>query len=277
MSNWSSGEILSKDKLNEMEDKLSSVTSTYNKTTWNDGDIVTADKLNNLENGISTFIPTYSKHTWVDDEEITSDKLNNLDIQIKASKGIYNIGDVVIKDGIESVCVYKEKTRQDWGQYLFVDKNHDLCYYITGLDYVNSNEYDKGLWNPEWGAYKQNAGMQNNYSLYRQFGQGLNNTNLLISMDLQPETKSWPLLWEWVETFRLTHSNDWFIPTYTELLEIYNQKDYLEKLSTEEYPSYWTSLEIDNFRASGVFIHSGNSSNPYKNSHDSRVRLCFYL
>lgn len=70
-------DILTSQKLNEMEGFISSK-STYSKTTWQDEDIVTADKLNNLENGVLSSNSSYSKHTWVDDEEITAVKLNNI-------------------------------------------------------------------------------------------------------------------------------------------------------------------------------------------------------
>ena len=273
MSSWTSGEILSKDKLNEMEDNLSSITSTYNKTIWNDEDIVTADKLNNLENGISTFIPSYSKHTWVDDEEITAVDLNNIDIQINASKGVYNIGDIVIKDGIESVCVYKEETRQDWGQYIFINKNHDLSYYITGSDYVNSEDFNipPGTFGYEWGGYNQDVG-----GTFLTIGKGLTNTNTLISKNLQSYTPEWRVLWDMVEQFRSSHSNDWFVPSLHELLDIYKQRSYLENFST--HPNYyWTSSEFDLGRAYGFNSNDGFSDYSYKYSIHIRARLCFYL
>lgn len=267
MSSWSSGEILSKDKLNEMEDNLSSVTSTYNKTIWNNEDIVTADKLNNLENGISTFIPTYSKHTWVDDEEITAIDLNNIDISQKT----FEIGDVVVKDGVESVCVYKEETRQDWGQYLFVDKNHDLSYYISGSDYVNEEDNENACINLEakygyeWGAYIFANVKDTN------IGKGLSNTNSLIAL-LSDTSSSWPILWDKITEFRADHSNDWFVPSFQEGVQFtYMNNNLLNNLSQNS--KYWTSTEYTTDTAEIV-----GSSGPYsKNFHRARVRLCFYL
>ena len=273
MSSWTSGEILSKDKLNEMEDNLSSVTSTYNKTTWNDEDIVTADKLNNLENGISTFIPTYSKHTWVNDEEITAIDLNNIDITQKT----FEVGDVVVKDGIESVCVYKEETRQDWGRYLFVDKSHDLSYYITGSDYVNSNDYSTspGTFGYEWGGYGINLEMKD--SSYQFIGKGLSNTNTLISKNLTPNTSNWRVLWSMIEGFRDSHSNNWFVPSLNELQQVYTQQSYLENLSTSTNTTYWASSEIDLNGALTVDFIDGYSSYYRKDGHSAHSRLCFYL
>ena len=276
MSNWTSGEILSKDKLNEMEDNLSSVTSTYNKTTWNDEDIVTADKLNNLENGISTFIPTYSKHTWVDNEEITAVKLNNIAITQK----VFEVGDVVVKDGIESVCIYKEETKQDWGQYLFVDKNHDLCYYIDGDDYINSDDYNTspGTFGYEWGGYNITTNISS-----QEIGVGLFNTNSLISKNLQPNTSGWRVLWDMVEEFRSSYSNNWFIPSVNELSEVYKQRSYLENLSNSTRYWYWSSSESNDFGFRPTyanivaFISGGGQTSERKRNHSIRSRLCFYL
>lgn len=274
MNSWTSGEILSKDKLNEMEDNLSSVTSTYNKTTWNDEDIVTTDKLNNLENGISTFIPTYSKHTWVDDEEITAVDLNNIDITQKT----FEVGDVVVKDGIESVCVYKEETRQDWGQYLFVDKNHDLCYYISGDDYVDEEDTEnycinlEAKYGYEWGGYGTSIGITS-----WEIGDGLSNTNSLISMNLTPYTSGWRVLWDMVEQFRSTHSNDWFVPSHYELKEVCSQKSYLENLSTSTRAYYWSSSEYTSNGVHSVHFGDDSQSTLKKYVHTQRSRFCFYL
>ena len=270
MGSWTSDEILSKDKLNEMEDNLSSVTSTYNKTIWNNEDIVTADKLNNLENGISTFIPTYSKHTWVDDEEITAVDLNNIDISQKT----FEVGDVVVKDGIESVCVYKEETRQVWGQYLFVDKNHDLCYYITGNDYTDSDDYNTspGTFGYEWGGHGTSTGITS-----QSIGDGLSNTNSLISKNLQPYTSGWRVVWDMVEEFRSNHSNSWFVPTLQELNQISYQRTHLENLSLSTNPYYWTSSETSSNHACNVYFNGGYSPNYLKLSNNARSRLCFYL
>ena len=273
MSSWTSGEILSKDKLNEMEDNLSSVTSTYNKTIWNDEDIVTANKLNNLENGISTFIPTYSKHTWVNDEEITAVDLNNIDISQKS----FEVGDVVVKDGIESVCVYKEEARQDWGQYLFVDKGHDLSYYITGLDYVNNNDYitSPGTFGYEWGEYGTSQEMTD--SSYQEIGKGLSNTNTLISKNLTPNTSGWRVLWDMIEEFRVSHSDDWFIPSTNELSLIYSRKEYLVNISTKTNPGYWASSELNSDSAYIVSFNTGILNYSSKDNHYRHSRLCFYL
>ena len=63
----------------------------------------------------------------------------------------YNVGDTVILDGIKSVIIYKAEEKQEWGQYIVTDKNHDLCYYILGDDFANNTDYATNKWGPEWG------------------------------------------------------------------------------------------------------------------------------
>lgn len=46
---------------------------TYNKTIWNSGDIITADKLNNIETGLSTLTDSY-----ISDQAFPSDTYINL-------------------------------------------------------------------------------------------------------------------------------------------------------------------------------------------------------
>ena len=268
---WTKNDILTADKLNQLENNVVLFNSNYSKTTWQDNDIIEADNLNNIEQSINQINNEYTPHTWVDDEEITAEKLNNI------NTSIITIGTVIYKDGIISVCVYKADTRQDWRQYIFIDKDHDLCYYIDGNDYVDSNDYDiaPGIFGYEWGEYGTSQGMT--ASSHQDIGSGLSNTNTLISKNLQPNEEGWPVLWDMVEEFRTSHSNNWFVPSLNELLEVYNQRFYLENLSTSTRPYYWTSSESDAYRASDVRFNEGNPFNGMKDCNFIRSRLCFYL
>ena len=188
-----------------------------------------------------------------------------------------SIGDEIVKDGITSVCVYDAGSQQSWGQYLFVDKSHDLSYYITGSDYVDSNDYNTapGTFGYEWGGYGTSQGMTS--SSYQAIGSGLSNTNTLISKNLTPNTSGWRIVWDMVEEFRSSYSNDWFVPSLNELKEVYNQRSYLENLSTSSNPYYWTSSEDDSDFAYLVNFSTGGSSGSRKYNHFGRSRLCFYL
>ena len=265
---WTKNDILTADKLNQLEDNVVLFNSNYSKTTWQDNDIIEADNLNNIEQSINQINNEYTPHTWVDDEEITAEKLNNI------NTFIITIGTVIYKDGIPSVCVYDAGSQQDWGRYLFVDKSHDLSYYIKGSDYVNSDDYNQspGTFGYEWGGYGTLTGITS-----ESIEDGLSNTNSLISKNLTPYTSGWRLLWNMVEEFRSNHSGDWFVPSVNELKEVYNQRSYLENLSTSTLPDYWTSSEHGSTNAHGVRFSTGTAGSYSKLSHYKRSRLCFYL
>lgn len=187
----------------------------------------------------------------------------------------YSVGDTVILDGIESVIIYDNGSGVEWGRYIVVDKNHDLCYYIKGDDYVND---ETNQWGVEWGGQGIETGVTS-----EEIGDGLSNTNSLIALDLQPYTEGWPVLWDWVEAFRPSYSDKWFVPTLNELEEIYNQRSYLENLSSiVGYSFYWSSSEDNEFSNSdrggyaneidfsdGIYAPSGKAGK-------RRVRLCRY-
>lgn len=266
---WTKSDILTADKLNQLEDNVVLFNSNYSKTTWQDNDIIQADNLNNIEQSINQINNEYTPHTWVEGEEITAEKLNNI------NTSIITIGTVIYKDGIPSVCVYDAGSQQEWGRYLFVDRDHDLCYYITGKDYVNSmGGLDASTTPfPEWGGeYKTSTNIRSQV-----IGDGLSNTNSLISMNLSPDASGWPLLWDWVEEFKSTHSNGWFVPTRNELKEVYNQRSYLENLSISTNSNYWSSSEYDSNDAYFINFNSGNEYASNKNVINVRSRLCFYL
>ena len=194
------------------------------------------------------------------------------------SEGIYGVevGTEIVKDGISAVCIYDAGSEQEWGRYIFVDKNHDLSYYITGSDYVDSNDYNQnpGTFGYKWGFYKIYTGINN-----KEIGTGLYNTNSLIALNFQPDTSGWRVLWDMVEQFRSTHSDDWFVPSLNEIQEVSNQRSYLSNLSLKNIPTYWSSTEETTYEAYIYYFYSGNSysSSGSKNDQIRRTRLCFYI
>ena len=130
----------------------------------------------------------------------------------------YNVGDEVVLDGIPCVIVYKADTEQSWGQYLCVDRDHDLS------DYVNETAY-------EWGGYNQNTGITS-----QEIGDGLSNTNSLISLNLQPYNEENQILWNLVKEFRQSFTNKWFVPSRKELSYLNNSNIILPT-----YLSYYCS------------------------------------
>lgn len=168
----------------------------------------------------------------------------------------YNVGDVVTLDGIPCVIVYKADTEEDWGQYLCVDRDHDLS------DYVDETVY-------EWGGYNQTTGI-----ISQEIGDGLSNTNSLINLNLSPYNEGNQILWDLVKEFRQEYSNKWFIPSRRELNYINNS---IVILPT--YLSYYCSSTEENI--TDVYYLELNGGVPSilantKVKNDFKVRLCRY-
>ena len=185
----------------------------------------------------------------------------------------YSVGDIVVLDGIESVIIYDNGSEADWGRYICVDKNHDLSYYITGSDYVDSEDYKThpGTFGYEWGGYLTTTGVTS-----QEVGSGLSNTNSLISKNLQPNTSGWYVLWDKVKEFRNSRSDKWFVPSQDELNLVYNNKSSLSNLSLNNTPGYWSSSESDYIRAYYEDLDRGYQNDVYKYTHYDHTRLCRY-
>lgn len=192
------------------------------------------------------------------------------------------VGDTTSVDGIDVLIIAALKdgtwvsdTGTEGTQYIAVDKNHDLSYYVKGSDYVDSNNFTQspGTFGYEWGGYYNvTTGIADTA-----IGTGLNNTNQLISENLQPDTSGWWVVWDKVEEFKQGHSDKWFVPSKDELNLVYENRANLVNLSLTAQPSYWSSSEISSERA---WIHSFTSGSPargIKCGHSLRTRLCCLL
>ena len=189
---------------------------------------------------------------------------------------VYKIGDTVIVDGIECVVVYDAGSEQSWGRYLLVDKNHDLSYYISGNDYCEKQlPINDAKYGYEWGGRGINTGTG---SASQEIGNGLKNTNTILALNLQPETSGWPVLWDKVKEFRESHSNKWFVPTRTEMIQVIGRKyEELENFTVNTSATYFTSSEYSNNSAWAQFTSDGGQSTYSKSYHECRVRLCCYM
>ena len=184
----------------------------------------------------------------------------------------YSVGDTVTLDGIESLIVYDAGSEQSWGRYLCVDKNHDLVWYFEGNDCVDENlPIEEAQYGYEWGGYSIETNTESG------IGKGLLNTNNLISLNLQPETENWPVIWNKIKEFRNQKgSNKWFLPNKDELNLIYNNRNSLINLSLETCGVYWSSSEFNNINAYVQIFKSGTQLNDFKRFHYNRARLCRY-
>lgn len=196
------------------------------------------------------------------------------------------VGTTYYIDGIQVVCIKAGNAYAIDSIYLldlphsgdtpiFVDKNHDLSYYVKGSNYVDSSDYDQspGIYGYEWGGYNIETGITSTG-----VGTGLNNTNALIGMNLQPGTSGWYVVWDKVMDFRSSYGHNWFVPSKDELNLIYENKSTLSNISTiSGYSYYWSSSEFSSDQAWNHGFFSGYQSSYYKYGHFFRVRLCRQL
>lgn len=134
----------------------------------------------------------------------------------------------------------------------------------------------------EWGGFETTTNI-----IDQSIGTGLTNTNSLIELNLRPydENENWNVLWNKVVEFRQSYTNKWFVPSFQELEEIYNNKENLTGLTTiniavnnsDLNSFYWSSSEYDAFEAY-IFCFSTRigelQSTSTKDPHFIRCRLC---
>lgn len=108
-------------------------------------------------------------------------------------------------------------------------------------------------------------------------GTGLNNTNQLISKNLQPDTSGWWVVWDKVEEFRQSHSDKWFVPSKDELNLVYENRNSLNSLSLNTRYYYWSSSERSSYFTWIQSFNTGKQTDNSKNSYYYRARLCRQL
>lgn len=204
-----------------------------------------------------------SNYTITEDksfEEINVEKLNNLEERVYILEQYVTCreGDIRIIDDIECLCVHINPL-------LFVDKNHDLCYYFYGEDYAGKN------WDPydtsEAEKWAYNYGIVNNFSTLTSYeiGEGLNNTNIFVNYNPETLKEGYDTIWNKITQFRKSHSDKWYLPSAYEfeLLENYIQKDIVQNFgqSTSYAINYWTSSRSGVDTASIYYFHNNSIKN----------------
>lgn len=213
------------------------------------------------------------------DGEVATKAAWKADMPDSQTTGI-QVGDTVTVDGIETLVLAAKDDAGNWNstagaegvEYIGVDRNHDLSYYVAGDDYVDSDDFNRspGTYGYEWGGYGTETGITST-----DVGTGLTNTNALIGMNLQPYTSGWWVIWDKVAEFRQSHSDKWFVPSKDELILVYENRSNLSNISTfGNYPQYWSSSEFSSYGALSRHFSSGSLSNSGKLFHYHRVRLC---
>lgn len=209
-----------------------------------------------------------------------------------------HVGDTITLDEIEVYVLAAKDEDGTWDsnvgaigvEFIGVDKNHDLSYYIAGSDYVDESESvlvinTANKYGYEWGGFQIETGIN-----AESIGSGLSNTNSLINMNLQPYYDGWYVVWDKIKEFRQDHSDKWFLPSKDELNLIYEARNNLSDLTTIDdsvkNSHYWSSSEYSS--NVGRFQDSSNSawsqnfgngyqSNNYKYLRGKRSRLCRYI
>ena len=194
------------------------------------------------------------------------------------------VGTTYYIDGIQVVCIkagnayvidsiYLLDLPHSGDTPIFVDKNHDLSFYVKGSDYVDSSDYNvsPGTYGYEWGGYGTETGITNTA-----VGTGLANTNALIGMNLQPNNSGWWVVWNKVMDFRSSYGHNWFVPSKDELNLIYGNRANLSNLSLNTDPYYWSSSE---YSANGAWFQRFDSGRQADTKYYRycRVRLCRQL
>lgn len=178
----------------------------------------------------------------------------------------YGLWGFVKKISLQDKIIYK-----GIGKSIFVDKNHDLSYYIYENDWKNSINYNvfPGTFGYEWGGYGIETG-----TTAADIGTGLSNTNFLIEMDLQPKIEGWYVVWDKIKEFRTFHSNNWFLPSKDELSLIYKARLNLNNLSSSIDPYYWSSSERSSTSVWCHTFYDGSQLGSGKLDRNTRTRLC---
>lgn len=210
------------------------------------------------------------------------DAFNSYKVETVSAEGLiidingiecYGLWGFVKKISLQDKIIYK-----GIGKSIFVDKNHDLSYYINGSDYVDPNVITNpeipDLSNPEtfgyeWGGYRTETGIT-----ATAVGSGLSNTNSLIAKNLQPMISRWQTVWDKIKEFRSSHSEQWFLPSKDELDLIYEARRNLSNLSTSTHPYYWSSSEYNPYFTWTQSFDAGGQDYNYKYFRLFRSRLC---
>ena len=212
----------------------------------------------------------------------------NFDISLPLS-----VGDIVSVDGIETLVLAVKDDSGAWvstagaqgTECIGVDRKHDLSYYISGDDYVNLalTTDNAPMCAYEWGGKGTETG-----NTHEAVGDGDPNTSIAISLNLQPDTEGWPVLWDKVAEFRQSHSDKWFVPSHGELALICNNKANLDNLTirsdtvniqgdyreTIVHSYYWSSTEYNSEYAKAYKMYNSADSRADKSNHRVRTRLC---
>lgn len=227
--------------------------------------------------------PDQSTYYVIDDEKCFVELGEALDTVVTSTESVSASGQTLTIDGIECYGLKGTINKNTYasgrveyvgtGNAIFVDKKHDLSYYVKGSDYVNSggSNQSPGTYGYEWGGYRIAVGGTSSA-----IGAGLSNTNSLIEKNLRPDTSGWYVVWDKIKEFRQSHSDNWFLPSIDELDLIYDVRSKLSNISLSRNQYYWSSSEYSDVTYAWFlnFLRRPSPGGLPKNKHYVRSRLC---
>ena len=191
------------------------------------------------------------------------------------------VGDTVILDGIECLCVATGVTIQGSNlTRIAVDKNHDLGYYQKYVVKVQNREIIEEIVYWRWGGYGTalgNTSQEVGYGLQNTINCLANTKNYTKGTYSSTASDGFPWLWIGVNDFRSSHSDKWFVPSINELKDyVYPNKSSLtfdETTGGSSNYGFWSSSEFSN-KTSFEMLFGAGSWNDNDKGKNSAVRLC---
>ena len=211
----------------------------------------------------------------------SSETLNILKTQYYHIPDNCSVGDTVILDGIECLCIATGVTIQGSSlTRIAVDKNHDLGYYQKYVRMTQNGIVNKYIHSWRWGGYETalgNTSVEVGYGLQNTINCLANPVNYTKGTYTGTSGDGHPWLWTGVNDFRSAHSDKWFVPSLNELLNyIYPNKSSLTFDTTTGGSSadyYWSSSERSASKSYLASFDDGSSTYVFKCDYRD-VRLC---
>ncbi len=191
-----------------------------------------------------------------------------------------SVGDTVILDGIECLCVATDVTIQGSSlTRIAIDKYHDLGYYQK---YVGDTYADGAISYIRWWRWGGVGTALSNTS--QEVGYGLQNTirclanTVVYTAGTANNNYKYPLMWRGVNDFRSSHSDKWFVPSLKEFKNyIYANRSRITFDTTtgaDSTYSFWTSSEYSSNESYYMIPSSGTLNLCYQKYAPCGVRLC---
>ena len=123
----------------------------YTHTVWETGDVVTAERLNNIEQGVQDMNSDYTPTTWVSGDTVTAEKLNNIEQGIANGGGSSDFSTATVTmvgttPDVEFQCVSVDENGMVPTIYFSTGSGTATVVLYQGrASLVNYNEYEMSI------------------------------------------------------------------------------------------------------------------------------------